>query len=462
MFGTTKKDPLVDAVAKVMKENETRRQVERSLNDEIGIYSRNVLTNQQKPEYERVLAERTAIALNEGSMKKEELVGNQHKIDANKNNKVDAQDFKILKAKKGLAEADYPPGAGQDTAKDKDPDMMKGAPGEKDSTPKAAPMPPKRPANMEEEAEQIDELSKKTLGSYVKKASHDVATKSAATGRYAERANKEEDDRKKTGDYSGYRQGRKDNETADKMFGKSWKRRQGIAKAVDKMTKEDTQIDEVLDSKMKKLSYVMKAKKSIKNSDPKDIKQANDIANRVIGVKRVMKKLTKEETINEISDKVKAAYARKADKEVTRTNTMGVAKRTGGVGIEDAKRKMDNRKAGIKRSMSEEEQLDERNAENKAKKDAAVAAVGAVGAANKDEKHLGSKGTGIRNSIADKIRGREVTSGKDRLEEKAPSGDKYERMVKHIKDKYSKGGLTDKEKSIAYATAQKAKNKDSE
>jgi hypothetical protein len=231
-----------------------------------------------------------------------------------------------------------------------------------------------------------------------------VATKSAATGRYAERANKEEDDRKKTGDYSGYRQGRKDNETADKMFGKSWKRRQGIAKAVDKMTKEDTQIDEVLDSKMKKLSYVMKAKKSIKNSDPKDIKQANDIANRVIGVKRVMKKLTKEETINEISDKVKAAYARKADKEVTRTNTMGVAKRTGGVGIEDAKRKMDNRKAGIKRSMSEEETL----------------------------------------------------------AEKAPSGDKYERMVKHIKDKYSKGGLTDKEKSIAYATAQKAKNKDSE
>jgi hypothetical protein len=398
MFGTTKKDPLVDAVAKVMKENETRRQVERSLNDEIGIYSRNVLTSQQKPEYERVLAERTAIALNE------ELKGNQTKIDANKNGKVDGQDFKILKAKKGLAEADYPPGAGQDTAKDKDPDMMKGAPGEKDSTPKAAPMPPKRPANMEEEAEQIDELSKKTLGSYVKKASHDVATKSAATGRYAERANKEEDDRKKTGDYSGYRQGRKDNETADKMFGKSWKRRQGIAKAVDKMTKEDTQIDEVLDSKMKKLSYVMKAKKSIKNSDPKDIKQANDIANRVIGVKRVMKKLTKEETVNEISDKVKAAYARKADKEVTRTNTMGVAKRTGGVGIEDAKRKMDNRKAGIKRSMSEEETL----------------------------------------------------------AEKAPPGDKYERMVKHIKSKYSKDGLSDKEKSIAYATAWKAKGKDAE
>jgi hypothetical protein len=397
MFGTTKKDPLVDAVAKVMKENETRRQVERSLNDEIGIYSRNVLTNQQKPEYERVLAERTAIALNE------ELKGNQTKIDANKNGKVDGQDFKILKAKKGLAEADYPPGAGQDTAKDKDPDMMKGRPGEEQAE-KKIPTPTKRPANMEEGAEQINEIGdtpkgRAALGSYVKKASHDVATKSAATGRYAERANKEEDNRKKNKDYSGYQQGRKDNETADKMFNKSWKRREGIAKAVDKLTKEDTQIDEVLDSKMKKLSYVMKAKKSIKNSDPKDIKQANDIANRVIGVKRVMKKLTKEET------------------------------------------------------------LDERNSENKGKKDAAVASIGAK---NKDEKHLTSKGTGIRGSIADKIRGREVTSGKDRLEEKAPPGDKYERMVKHIKKKYSKDGLSDKEKSIAYATAWKAKGKDSE
>jgi hypothetical protein len=364
----TKKDPLVNAVAKVMQENETRRQIEKQFQEEIGIQAKRELPFQKHAEYDRLLAERTAVALNEGSMKKEELVGNQHKIDANKNNKVDAQDFKILKAQKKqpqgadyvaqrrkervasngrMDEADYPPGAGKDTAKDKDPDMMKGAPGGKDETPKAAPMPPKRPTNMEEEAEQIDELSKKTLGSYIKKASHDVATKSAATGRYAERANKVKDETKK-GDYSNYQQGKKDDATADKMFGKSWKRRQGIAKATDK--------------------------------------------------------LTKEETINEISDKVKAAYARKADKEVTRTNTMGVAKRTGGVGIEDAKRKMDNRKAGIKRSMSEEETL----------------------------------------------------------AEKAPSGDKYERMVKHIKDKYSKGGLSDKEKSIAYATAWKAKGKDSE
>jgi hypothetical protein len=262
---TKKRDPLVDAVAKVMQENQLRRDVEKKVQEEMGIQSKRQLPFQKHADYDRVLAERTAVALNEGAMKKEELVGNQHKIDANKNNKVDAHDFKLLKAKKGQMEEE------SESAEKK---MEKG----EDS---------KEASSMEEEAEQIDELSKKTMGSYIKKASHDVATKSAATGRYAERANKVKDETKK-GDYSNYQQGKKDDATADKMFKKSWKRREGIAKATDKLTKEET------------------------------------------------------------------------------------------------------------------------------------------------------------------------------LAEKAPSGDKYERMVKHIKDKYSKGGLSDKEKSIAYATAQKAKSKASE
>ena len=46
------------------------------------------------------------------------------------------------------------------------------------------------------------------------------------------------------------------------------------------------------------------------------------------------------------------------------------------------------------------------------------------------------------------------------LDEKAPPGAKYERMVKHIKKGYSKDGeLTDKEKGKAYGAAWKAKNK---
>lgn len=44
--------------------------------------------------------------------------------------------------------------------------------------------------------------------------------------------------------------------------------------------------------------------------------------------------------------------------------------------------------------------------------------------------------------------------------EKAPSGAKFERMVKHIKKGYSKDGLSAKEKSIAYATAWKAKKRE--
>ena len=50
----------------------------------------------------------------------------------------------------------------------------------------------------------------------------------------------------------------------------------------------------------------------------------------------------------------------------------------------------------------------------------------------------------------------------DVIVEKAPPGAKFERMVKHIKAKYAKGGVTDKEKSIAYATAWKAKNKETQ
>ena len=63
----------------------------------------------------------------------EELKGKQHKIDANKNGKVDAEDFKLLKAKK----------------------------------------------EVKEESEQIDELSKKTLGSYVNKSAKDAVDRTA-------------------------------------------------------------------------------------------------------------------------------------------------------------------------------------------------------------------------------------------------------------------------------------------
>lgn len=59
------------------------------------------------------------------------------------------------------------------------------------------------------------------------------------------------------------------------------------------------------------------------------------------------------------------------------------------------------------------------------------------------------------------VEGVEVAAFAAPMTEKAPPGDKYERMVKHIKQGYAKDGkLTPQEKSIAYATAWKKKNAD--
>lgn len=85
-----KKDPLIDSVKKVMEENQIRRNVENALNEQLGIQTKRQLPFQKHAEYDALLAE--AI--------QEALKGAQHKIDANKNNKIDAHDFKLLRAKK--------------------------------------------------------------------------------------------------------------------------------------------------------------------------------------------------------------------------------------------------------------------------------------------------------------------------------------------------------------------------
>jgi hypothetical protein len=64
-----------------------------------------------------------------------------------------------------------------------------------------------------------------------------------------------------------------------------------------------------------------------------------------------------------------------------------------------------------KQRNEEVEELDERDMVNKAKKDAAIQKIGSQ---HKDEKHLGDR---MRTSVANKIRGREVTQGKNRVQE---------------------------------------------
>lgn len=104
---------------------------------------------------------------------------------------------------------------------------------------------------------------------------------------------------------------------------------------------------------------------------------------------------------------------------------------------------------------------------------AAPLIVGGAVAAYKGLQHLKKKGdealdkarsqnAGVKERrVQDILKQSYQPEGED-IQEVAPPGAKYERMVKHIKDNYSKSGLTQKEKSIAYATAWKAKNQANE
>lgn len=88
-----------------------------------------------------------------------------------------------------------------------------------------------------DEAAGLQELSKKTLGSYIKKASHDITVKGAATREFANRSRED----RKNDNFVG---ARKNMALSDKTFDKSWKRRTNMAKAVDRLTKEDVTMDE--------------------------------------------------------------------------------------------------------------------------------------------------------------------------------------------------------------------------
>ena len=58
-------------------------------------------------------------------------------------------------------------------------------------------------------------------------------------------------------------------------------------------------------------------------------------------------------------------------------------------------------------------------------------------------------------------KGHKVRKDGELIKEVAPPSAKHERMIKHIKKRYAKDGkLTDREKSIAYATAWKDYNKE--
>ena len=126
----------------------------------------------------------------------EALKGNQHKIDANKNGKVDAHDFKLLRKKKGV----------------------------------------------KEEVEELEELSKKTLGSYVKKAKDQLSRSDHISGI----------------ELGMRHMGAKPTARERQHSKRANKRYFNIDKAVDKLTKEEVQVDEKLDMKKASMGTVVK------------------------------------------------------------------------------------------------------------------------------------------------------------------------------------------------------------
>jgi hypothetical protein len=166
-----------------------------------------------------------------------------------------------------------------------------------------------------EEVEELDELSKKTLGSYIKKATGDAMTKSF-----------------KAGDV-------RDKDSTDNRL-KAMGRQMGIAKAANKLAKESVELDEL--SKETLASYVKKADKqankaidsyssaAARRSDfapdtPAMAKNAKKFTKRDAGADLARRKLAKEEVeIDEAAPKTKADFIKtQREKDRAHDDAMG-------------------------------------------------------------------------------------------------------------------------------------------
>ena len=224
----------------------------------------------------------------DGDVKKveEALKGGQKKLDKNHNGKLDKQDFKMMH---------------------------------------------------KEEVEELDELSRKTLNSYAYKADKQLTTVNANGPSH------------KAGIPGHYRGNNKDlgKDPADKMRA----RKAGIKMAVNKLNKEEVEdIDEGNPANKEKKNAAATAV-GAKNRDDQHLGSRGmrtDVADKIRG-----RQIQKEdiEQLDELSPKTLYSYGSKAHNQVIKTG-MGLTKRQGGlrtkgVSLEDGKRKMANRKAGV-------------------------------------------------------------------------------------------------------------------
>ena len=247
----------------------------------------------------------------------EELKGNQHKIDANHNGKLDAHDFKLLRAKK---------------------------------------------KKVAEEAEQIDELSTPTLQSYRKKAraqGNAIVDKMKMGG----------------GDWS---KDQKDTKTLRKRaVGAQASGKQLVKRGESLKTEEVEELDEL--SRATVGRYSMKAKSIADNEGGKDRSKGRELAGRkkwggtMSGVKPARVPATNEEVepIEELSKATLRSYAQNAKDQMSRSDTLAgreMGARSAGA-KPSAKERMHNRRAdkrhaglglAIDKLAREEVELDEK------------------------------------------------------------------------------------------------------
>jgi hypothetical protein len=206
--------------------------------------------------------------------------------------------------KKKMKKEGYMPAADEPSAKDKK------------TAQKIRDMMAKEKKPVKEDSEQIDELSKPTMGRYINKAKDSIDTAS-------------------------YRQGHREalGGSSKPLEKKLTKRHKGIETAVKKLTKEESeQIDELSKATMGR--YVNKAADRMSTqgvtaglkiaADEKSKKNFDNIAKRQKGIATAVKKLTKEEQdfidslndadmeqIDELSDTTLKSYAKKAMDQAT-------------------------------------------------------------------------------------------------------------------------------------------------
>jgi len=178
-------------------------------------------------------------------LQQEALKGNQHKIDKNKNNKIDAHDFKILRGEKPEVKEGWDDmiKAGKERAERERQERGTGKFDKKEVKPGVTQY-TRKPTTytddktQKEEVEQIDELKKTTLGSYVKKATADAVISRKIGSDFEHQASRAKKASMKNASTS----------LSDKYKSMARKRQAGIGKAVDRLTKEE--VDQVQEREM--------------------------------------------------------------------------------------------------------------------------------------------------------------------------------------------------------------------